>query len=209
LELASEARTNKNAADGEETYPCDNARMLNHPFRVIPQRLGHRVLLGIAAAFGAVAIARSPSLAAQSETSCSLLKPADLGQLSSGAQIPEGKPSSDALGTLTCRYEWGSGGNAVSGQYNLDVSVGENAKYFPGMDQTMLKRGLIASAGRPGNALIPDVGEAAYFSSNGPNRARTTAIVQGKTLTVTLEGPDAPAKKDQMIALLRLAVSRL
>jgi len=75
----------------------------------------------------------------------------------------------------------------------------------------MIKEGLLAEA-RPGQAnaaVIPGVGEAAVFTSDGPIRAKASAYVKGSLLQVILEGKDAPAKKDRVIALFKSAAARL
>ena len=57
--------------------------------------------------------------------------------------------------------------------------------------------------------MNPGVGDAAVFDPHAPIRAKTTALVKGIMLPVNFEGPDALAKKDQGIALLKAAVARL
>ena len=73
----------------------------------------------------------------------------------------------------------------------------------------MLRQGLLAKAGPPNTAVIPAVGNAAVYESNDPIRVETTALVKGNMLIVTFDSSDARAKKDQVIALLKAAASRL
>jgi hypothetical protein len=68
---------------------------------------------------------------------------------------------------------------------------------------------LLAKAGPPDTAVIPAVGDAAVYESNDPIRVVTTALVKGNMLIVTFESPDARAKKDQVIAVLKAAASHL
>jgi hypothetical protein len=63
--------------------------------------------------------------------------------------------------------------------------------------------------GGPNAAVVSGVGDAAVFLSDSPNRAATTAYVKGVLLQVNLEGPDARARKEQVIALLKEAAARL
>ncbi len=118
---------------------------------------------------------------------------------------------SAVLGSFVCEYKWGTGGNAVSGLYTLQVIVSDASKAFPGMDPGTVKEGLLAEATKPGATatVIPGVGDAAIFDSNAPIRASTTALVKGSMLQVNLEGPDARTKKNQVIALLKAAAGRL
>ena len=57
--------------------------------------------------------------------------------------------------------------------------------------------------------MISDVGEAAVFKSDSPLYANATASLNGRILEVHLDGFVAREKKDQVIALLKSAASRL
>lgn len=144
---------------------------------------------------------------------CALLKPAEVQALAPKAEIGKGVSStvSPELGSYACQYEWGTGGNAASGRFQLQVIISDVSKAFPGMEPTLIKQGLLGGAkpGQANTAVIPGVGEAAIFKSSDPIRAETTAYVKGSLLQVILEGSDARAKKDQVIALLKAAASRL
>ena len=140
---------------------------------------------------------------------CSLLQGAEVQALAGSAKAGTGKPSTDPLGSRLCHYEWGTGNNVQSGRSYLDVSITPISKAFPGTDASVLRQGLLAKAGPPNTAVIPAVGNAAVYESNDPIRVETTALVKGNMLIVTFDSSDARAKKDQVIALLKAAASRL
>jgi hypothetical protein len=142
---------------------------------------------------------------------CALLQAAELQAIAGSAKVGAGKASTDALGSRACQYEWGTGGNAQSGRSFLSVSVTPTSRAFPGMDASLVRQGLLASAkaGQPNTALIPAVGDAAIYESGDPIRVKTTALVKGSMLIVSFESSDARAKKDQVIALLKAAAGRL
>jgi hypothetical protein len=152
-----------------------------------------------------------PTGALQPGDGCALLQAAEVQTLAGTAGVGAGKPSTDALGSRTCRYEWGAGGNVQSGRSYLNVSVTATSKAFPGMNPSLVRQGLLASAkaGQPNTAVIPAVGDAAVYESDDPIRAKATALVKGNMLIVTFESSDARAKKDQVIALLKAAAGRL
>ena len=58
-------------------------------------------------------------------------------------------------------------------------------------------------------AVISDVGEAAVFTSDSPYYATASAFLKGRILEVRLDGSVAREQKDQAIALLKSAASRL
>jgi hypothetical protein len=159
-----------------------------------------------------IATADGPG-AALPKDPCALLKPAEVQALAPNAKIGAGVAStvSAVLNSFACEYKWGSGGNAVSGLYTLQVIVSDLSKTFPGMEPGTIREGLLLEAGKPGATatVIPGVGNGAIFDSNAPIRASTTALVKGSMLQVVLEGPDARTKKDQVIALLKAAAGRL
>ena len=47
------------------------------------------------------------------------------------------------------------------------------------------------------------------YRADNPKTGAAMAYLKGKILSVVYEAPDAPAKKDQVIGLLKLAASRL
>jgi hypothetical protein len=77
------------------------------------------------------------------------------------------------------------------------------------MDPSLVRRGLLAQAGKPNSAVIPGVGDAAIYESDDPIRVKTTALVKGNMLIVSFESVDARARKDQVVALLKAAARRM
>jgi hypothetical protein len=142
---------------------------------------------------------------------CGLLQAAEIQTLAGSAKVGAGKASTDALGSLTCQYEWGTGGNVQSGRSYLSVSFTLISKAFPGMDASLVRQGLLgaAKAGKDNTGVIPGVGDAATYESNDPIRVRATALAKGNMLIVSFESSDARARRDQVIALLKAAAGRL
>jgi hypothetical protein len=142
---------------------------------------------------------------------CTLLQATEIQALAGTAKVGAGKGSVDALGIRTCEYAWGTGGNVYSGRSFLNIVVTPMAKAFPGMDASLIRQGLFASAkaGKADTALIPGIGDGAIYESDDPIRVKTTAMVKGNMLIVSFESSDARAKKDQVIALLKAAAGRL
>ena len=168
------------------------------------------LVCGLAAAGLRAAAFRPGGIPAlQAKNACALISLQEVQGLGAGARIGDGKPGPpDPLGSLTCRYEWGSGNT----QFSLQIINGDASRMWPGMNADLIKQGLLGTA-RPGNksnaAVISGIGEAAVFDSTAPTQAKTSAYLKGRMLIVTFEGPDARAKKDQVIALLKAAAARL
>ena len=167
------------------------------------------VLRFAVAAFG---VAASNIAGAQgAKAPCSLLKIAEVQSLNPGAQVREGVPGSvPPLGSVTCEYKW-EGGKGAPVDYRLQVIVTEASKMFPGMDAKTIKLGMLGGPRGlpPGTSAVPGVGEAATYTSASPVKTSTSAYVKGLMLQLEFEGPDAPAKKEQAIALLKAAAARL
>jgi hypothetical protein len=168
-----------------------------------------KLIVGLVLTF--VGVSGSAVKAQNAGDACALLQAAEIQALAGTAKVGAGKASTDALGSRTCQYEWGTGGNVQSGRSFLNVSVTATSKAFPGMDASLVRQGLLASAkaGKPNTAVIPAVGDAAIYESNDPIRVETTALVKGNMLIVSFESSDARAKKDQVTALLKAAAGRL
>ncbi len=80
---------------------------------------------------------------------------------------------------------------------------------FSGMPPDMVKPALQALvAAGTADALIPEVGDAAIFKADSPVYVCASGYLKGRILQVRLDGSDAREKKDQVIALLKTAVSR-
>ena len=155
--------------------------------------------------------AGAPS-AALSKDPCALLKTAEIQALIPNAPVSSGVSSTASeLGFVQCEYNWGAAGNAYSVTPKFTVSLTDASRAYPGTSSAMIKEGLllIVKAGAVDTAVISGVGEAAIFESPSPNRAETTAYVQGVLLKVDFVGLDARSKKDQVIALLKSAAARL
>jgi len=60
-----------------------------------------------------------------------------------------------------------------------------------------------------GTIVVPNVGEAATYKSNSSVSSSLLAYVRGVMLQIEFESPDAAKKKEQAIALLKAAASRL
>jgi hypothetical protein len=147
------------------------------------------------------------AVSAQALNPCTLLTVDEIEPLAGNADVGEGVSSSlQAFGSVTCRYAWGVGVNRLK----LDIVVNEAPQMFPGMSPEQIKQRLLES-NRVGevDAVIPDVGEAAVFTSDSPYYASATAALKGRILELHLDGRVAREKKDQMIELLKSAVARL
>ena len=156
--------------------------------------------------FVLLTLALSSALGAQPKKACDLLKITDLQPVAGATHIQDGvEQKPDSLGTLGCRYQWGAGANAVAGKYTLDVEIGKQSKMWPGLSVAVIKQGLLNMSNV---TEIPNVGDGSIFQSGRAIEATTMTLVKSELLTITLEGPDAQKKKDGMIALTKLAVSK-
>jgi hypothetical protein len=147
------------------------------------------------------------TVAAQAPNPCALLTSDEIQPVAANSSVADGVPSSlQAFGTVTCRYTWGVGAD----RFNLDVIVNEASRMFPGMSPDQIKQQLLQSVKvETADAVIPDVGDAAVFKTDSPLYAHATASLKGRILEVHLDGFVAREKKDQVIALLKSAASRL
>jgi hypothetical protein len=145
--------------------------------------------------------------AAQSSGPCALLMTDEIEPLASNATIADGVSKSlETVGLSTCRYTWGEG----VGRFKLDVTVNEASRMFAGKGPDLIKQGLSESVtAGTADAVIPDIGEAAVFKADSLVYVHATAYLKGRILQVHLDGYDAREKKDQVIALLKSAASRL
>jgi hypothetical protein len=173
---------------------------------------GVRFAFALVAAFALVIAGTSGpgegggAVAAQANP-CALLPIDEIQPLAVKATVAEGVSSAiEAAGAAACRYTWGTGAS----RFKLDVVVNEAARMFPGMSAELIRQRIQASP-RPGtvDAALADIGEAAVFRSDSPVFATTTAYLKGRILQLQLDGLYARDMKDQMIALLKSAVSRL
>jgi hypothetical protein len=171
------------------------------------------VALALALAASQFASGAGSSTAAMPKDPCALLIPAEVQALTPNTSVGKGVNATqpDGMGSVACRWEWGSGCNAQGGRYDLDVTVMDGSRAWPGTDPEDIKTGLLllVKPGDANTAVISGVGDAAVYESNAEIRAETRAYVKGMMLLVTLEGPDARTKKNQVISLLKAAAGRL
>jgi hypothetical protein len=165
------------------------------------------LVVGLVLAF--LSVSKSAVNAQNTGDGCALLQAAEIQTLAGTAKIGPGKASTDALGSRSCHYEWGTGGNVQSGRSFLNVSVTATSKAFPGMDAALLRKGILAKAGKANTGVIAGVGDAAVYESNDPIRVKATVLAKGNMLVVSFESSDARARKDQVIALLKVVAGRL
>jgi hypothetical protein len=157
---------------------------------------GFALVLGMAMA--AAGIAGNGTARAQSAGPCSLLTVDEIQPLApKQTTIANGVPSA---GTTACQYTWGEGVN----RFKLDVIVNE-----PRMSADAVKQGLQSVQPGTADSVVQDVGEAAVFRADSSVLAHATAYLKGRLLQVRLDGYEAREKKDQVIALLKSAASRL
>jgi hypothetical protein len=143
---------------------------------------------------------------------CTVLKQADIQAFAGGAKVGAGAAHTLPAGMgADCKYTWGSGVNAATGLWTIVVTVGESSKQYPGMGlETLQEAFAMQTRPDPANAsLVSGAGEAAVYTSGSPREVNMTAYVKGLILQIHLEGPAARAKKDQAIALLKTAATRL
>src|SRR5262245_42310989 len=171
-------------------------------------RRGAALTLSVAmVAAGLSAASGSSILTAQGSGACALLTTDEIRPLALKATVGDGVPvSGEGAGFTGCRYAWGEG----TGRVKLDVTVSEASRIFAGASPDQVKQRLQASVtAGTADAVVADVGEAAAFRAESPYYVHATALAKGRIVQVRLDGVDARDKKDQVIALLKSAVSRL
>ena len=164
-------------------------------------------VLGLALFTIGVSSPGSVGVSAQAPNPCALLTSDEIESFAANASVGDGVSSS--LPSFSMRPVDIRGVPAPD-RFTLDVIVYDATRHFPGMNPDQIKQQLLASV-RPGTAesVISDVGEAAVFRSDSPLYATATAFLKGRILGVHLDGLVAREKKDQAIALLKSAASRL
>ena len=144
---------------------------------------------------------------AQEANPCALLTTDEIQSLAPSAIVGEGVASSiPSSSYATCRYAWGAG----TRRFKVGVVVHDVSRRFPGMTPDQIKQRLLESV-KPETEeeVISDVGEAAVFRVDSPYYTTATALVKGRIIEVQFDGLAALEQKDQAIALLKSAVSRL
>ena len=163
--------------------------------------LGLALLVGIAG--------QSPTHASSVQPSdpCALVTAADLQPFAAPASVADGVAISFAsYGFGSCRYAWGTG----NAQFKFHVTVNDASRMFSGMSPELIKQTLQGSVtAGTADVVIPNVGEAAVFRADSPAYVHATAYAKGRILQVYLDGGEARDKRDQVIALLTTAASRL
>jgi hypothetical protein len=180
------------------------ARVTVSGFRVIAALV---VTLAVLAAGTPIPGVGDGTVAAQAVNPCALLPIGEIQPLALKATLAEGVATAvGPAGASACRFTWGAG---VS-RFRLEVIVNEASRLFPGMSPDLIRQRIQASP-KPGtaDAALADIGDAAVFKSDSPVLATTTAYLKGRILQLQLDGLYASDMKDQMIALLKSAVSRL
>lgn len=171
---------------------------------------GHGLCSALVLAVAMVALsASSPggAVSAQASNPCALLTADEIQRLAGNASIGEGVSIGvPASSYATCRYAWGVG----TRRFTLGVVVYEASQRFHGMSPDQIRQRLVDSI-KPGTdeAIVPNVGEAAVFTFESPYYSSATALLKGRIVQVHLDGLAALEKKDEAIALLTAAVSRL
>lgn len=145
--------------------------------------------------------------AAQAPGPCGLLTTAEIQPLAPNATIGAGVAVSvDASGLGTCRYTWGTG----AGRFKLDVTVNDASRMYSSMAADLIKQRLNGSVTpETADAVVSGVGDAAVFRADSAVYVHATAYSKGRVLQVQLDGFEAREMKDQVIALLKSAASRL
>ena len=146
-------------------------------------------------------------VSAQTLNPCTLVTKDDVQSLAAKQSVTDGVPSSiPAFGSVACRYTWGIGAD----QFRVDVVVNDASRMFPGMSADQIKQRLLESV-RVGtaDAVVSDIGDVAVFRADSALYAGATAISKGRVVEVQADGFVARERKDQVIALLKSAVSRL
>jgi hypothetical protein len=162
-----------------------------------------------------VGAAGNASAATPAKDPCTLLKPAEIQTVASGAQIGNGVQTSMATIGAECAYTWGPR-SSKWGDPSVKITILDARSAYAGIDAATLKSGFAAkveAANRQGNKawLLPGVGDAADFTYEGRSfgaTAESYVKAKGVVLSVTFHG-DAPANQDKIIALLKTAVGRL
>jgi hypothetical protein len=128
---------------------------------------------------------------------CSLVTPAELQTLAGTAKVDAGAASTDALGSRSCQYRWGTGGNVQGGRSFLTVIVAETAKTNPGVSPALLRDGLLMQAkmDAANTSAIAGIGDAAIFESNAPIRSKAQALVKGVMVLINFESADARQRR--------------
>jgi hypothetical protein len=138
------------------------------------------------------------------QKACTLVTKAEAQAIASGAVGNGNESAIPALNMSSCSY-LGSGKDSTP---SVLVTVTEAAKIYAGMDPATLKTTVFGRTDKT-TTPVPGIGEAASYMQVSATKVAAKALAKGKIVTVDYEAADAVAKKDQLIGLLKSAVSRL
>lgn len=165
------------------------------------------IVASVIAALSVVSAAEQTTPAPMPKDPCALLTPAEIQPLAQPATVGAGLPGTvPSMGSITCNYSWNGG--APGADFQVHLMVTEAAKAFPGISTALLKQAMYSKVKGVG-AEVPGIGDAATFISDTPTQARANALIKGLVVQVDLDGPNARLKKDQVIALLKIAAGRV
>jgi hypothetical protein len=170
-------------------------------------RFARALALGLALVAAATSEWNGGAVSAQSSNACTLLNMDEIQALASDDLISDGAAIAiQPPDFSSCRYTWGAG----AGRYTLAVSINSASRMFAGMSGDSIERSLLSPVvPETSDVAIPDVGEAAIFKAYSSVYVTASTYLKDRILQVNLEGVDAREKKEQLIALLRAAASRL
>lgn len=158
---------------------------------------------------------------------CALLKPAEVQGLASNATVGSGVPRIELPVGVSCDYAWGTR-TPGWGQTMLSIHVINLSQVYPGgLTAADIKERVLVmvKSGGPNASEITGVGDGAAFTFE--TSKRTTAkgevlttgdakaiafVVRAKGVMLELalhDGSEVLAQKDKLVALLKVASSRL
>lgn len=192
-------------AAGDWQPVCTNSGMLVQKFH-LPWAVA---TVAILSSFpGAATLAAQ----AQAKDACSLLRPDEVQSLATSTRISDGVSTNDAaLGSVICTYRWAADTNPRSARYEFQIVNGDPSRMFPAMTPAQVKEALLRPAkdGRGGASVLSGIGDVALFKTESLQKADVTALIKGRILTLSINSSDAQTRKDQLVALLKIAAGRL
>ena len=173
--------------------------------------LVHSKLLAFVAIVSSFPGAVKLAAQAQAKDACSLLRPDEVRALAPSGSVDNPVSTTDSLGSVVCTYRWSTGKTTASGRHDFQIVNGDPSRMFPAMSEAQIKEALLRPAKQnQGDAsLVSGIGDAALFKSDSPTKSDVTAFIKGRILTLSVDAPDARSRKDQLVALLKLASDRL
>jgi len=176
---------------------------------VTGNRLGAGLLFGFAIAAVGPALAGRDTVATQTPApnACALLTADEVHSLAPKEAVSSGVASvSQAVEATSCHYTWGTGVN----RFMLAVSLDTAARAYAGMSSEAIRQQFQSSVvPQTMDATVPEVGDAAIFKAYSPAYAAASAYAKNHIVKVSIDGVDAPARKGDLVTLLKAAVGRL